>query len=178
MFQERWLHSRESKWQLRLLLATLCFSAYFLLTACAQTGEQAEPSANSPQSQLPTITLQAGKNHIHSEVAKTPDQLSRGLMFRTKLGDNDGMLFVLEEGPAQFWMANTGIPLSLAYLDREGKILEIHDLVPYDVHRVNSESQAVAYALEMNKNWFVLNHVGTGETIIPSGTTWKKIREQ
>jgi uncharacterized membrane protein (UPF0127 family) len=178
MFQDRWLHSRESKWSLRLLLGAIWFSAYFL-TACAQTGS-ADPDPTieeKAQPKLPTITLQIKKTHLNTELAKTPDQLSRGLMFRSKLGDNDAMLFVLEEGPAQFWMANTRIPLSLAYIDRDGKILEIHDLVPYDVNRTYSESKVVAYALEVNKNWFALNHIEKGETIVPIGTSWKKIRE-
>src|SRR5271170_6463479 len=91
-----------------------------------------EPNGGQPQS-LPTVTLHIGKAEMTAEVASTPEQQEIGLMYRTKLGDNNGMIFLLGTiNRAVFWMKNTLIPLSVAYIDKDGVILEIHDMQPAD----------------------------------------------
>jgi uncharacterized protein len=98
-------------------------------------------------------------------------------MFREKLADEEGMLFCLtREGTASFWMANTKIPLSIAYLDRVGKILEIHELKPLDLTRVPSQSDKVYYALEMNRGWFNLNKVKPGDVVKPAQGSLANLR--
>ncbi len=100
-------------------------------------------------------------------------------MFRTSLGDNDGMIFLLPKISTQeFWMTNTLIPLSIAYIDKDGVILEIHDMQPGDPNvpdanlpRTRSDSNQVAYALETNLYWFSLNGIKPGDKISPPPST-------
>ena len=135
--------------------------------------------AGTPQPTLPKVTLTVGSQHLSAEIARTPDELSQGLMFRTKMGDNEGMLFCLtQEGPASFWMENTLLPLSVAYLDRNGKILEIHDMQPLDTTTIRSDSDKVYYAVEVNQGWFTLNKIPPGEIFKTESTTLEKIRNQ
>ncbi|MCS7063396.1 MAG: DUF192 domain-containing protein [Methylacidiphilales bacterium] len=131
-----------------------------------------------PQAKLQTIKLRVGQAPlITAEVARRPGEMAMGLMFRKSLGDNEGMLFVFgQERRASFWMANTYIPLTVAYLDREGVILELHDLKPLDMTPVVSKSDRVAFALEMNRGWFALNGVKVGDRIVPEGTTWARLK--
>jgi uncharacterized membrane protein (UPF0127 family) len=138
----------------------------------------AEAMEGQPQAKLRTITLKVGQApRIVAEVARRPGEMAMGLMFRDSLGDNEGMLFVFErERRASFWMANTIIPLTVAYLDREGVILEFHDLKPLDMTPVISKSDRVAFALEMNRGWFKLNRVNVGDRVMPVNTTWAKLR--
>jgi len=87
-------------------------------------------------------------------------------MYRESLPENHAMLFVFE-GPRQasFWMRNTRIPLSIAYLDASGKILEIHDMQPFDETSIRSRSLAVAFALEVNQGWFRKQGIGPGDRV-------------
>ncbi len=143
------------------------FLVLSLLLAGFPLRAQEMPAQAQPA--LPAIDLAAGKAHVAAEIARTPQQMEAGLMYRTRMGDNDGMLFVL--GPpqqARFWMANTYLPLSVAYLDRAGKIVEIHDMKPLDRSETVSASQEICYALEMNQGWFSLNGVPAGVTLKPS----------
>jgi uncharacterized membrane protein (UPF0127 family) len=138
----------------------------------------AQTMEGKPQGKLATITLKVGKApRIVAEVARRPGEVAMGLMFRKSLGDNEGMLFIFErERRASFWMANTLIPLTIAYLDREGTILELHDMKPLDITPVVSQSDRVAFALEMNRGWFKLNGVKVGEKITPINTTWARLK--
>lgn len=134
-------------------------------------------AASEGQARLPVFEFSIGKTTINAEVARKLEELSAGLMFREKLGDNEGMLFCLtREGAASFWMANTKIPLSIAYIDRTGKILEIHDLQPLDVSRVPSQSDKVFYALEMNQGWFNLNKIKPGDLLKPAHGSLANLR--
>ena len=136
---------------------------------------------NASPAPLPTATLHIAKATATAEIAATPEQEERGLMFRTKLGDNDGMIFLLgAPQTADFWMKNTLIPLSVAYIDKNGVILEIHDMQPAnpnmpdaELPRTLSESDQVAYALEMNLHWFSLNGIKPGDKILPPPATLK-----
>ncbi len=133
----------------------------------------AEPTG--PQPPLPTIDLRIGPAHVVAEIARTPDQLERGLMFRPSMADNAGMLFVLgPENRAAFWMANTLIPLTVAYMDKTGRILEIHDMRPLDRTPVPSLSTKIAYALEVNQGWFELNRIAPPIAVRPAEGTFGK----
>jgi uncharacterized membrane protein (UPF0127 family) len=131
--------------------------------------------------ELPKTTLHVGKAELKTEIAATPAQEERGLMFRRSLGDNDGMIFLLP-GPqtAEFWMKNTLIPLSVAFIGKDGTILEIHDMQPGDPNvpdgnlpRTRSDSDQVYFALETNLHWFALNGVKAGDKITPPPGTLK-----
>ncbi|WP_202213220.1 DUF192 domain-containing protein [Methylacidimicrobium sp. AP8] len=122
------------------------------------------------------LRLSVGTGRLTVEVARTHEELSRGLMFRRSLGEDAGMLFLLpREGVASFWMANTTIPLSVAFLDRRGEILEIHDLQPLDTRIVSSRSARVRFALEVNRDWFSRHGVRVGQPVRPEGVSWEQI---
>jgi uncharacterized membrane protein (UPF0127 family) len=115
---------------------------------------------------LRTLTLIAGDKTITAEVADTDASRERGLMFRPSLPWNEGMLFLFARpARASFWMRNTRIPLSIAFLDRDGTILEIYPMFPFEERRVQSRSDAVCYALEMNQGWFRKSGVKTGTRV-------------
>ena len=102
---------------------------------------------------------------LYCEVAKTPQERARGLMFRKFLGENEGMIFVYPKPQIlRFWMRETSIPLSLAYVSSDGLIVEIHDLKPFD-ESIISSSIPVQYAIEVNRGWFQKNHIVEGSRI-------------
>ena len=127
-------------------LATRTLGALLLAAAAAhaQTGPQ----------KLPSIRINAGIHNITAEVAQTPEQRATGLMFRTDLGPNDGMLFVFEE-PAQqcFWMKNTVVPLAIAFIADDGKVVNVDEMKPRTLDS-HCSSKPVRYVLEMNEGWF------------------------
>ncbi|MDR1933544.1 MAG: DUF192 domain-containing protein [Spirochaetales bacterium] len=103
---------------------------------------------------LKTIKLDLAGAEFTVEVADTQETRARGLMFRKSLPENAGMLFVFErDGLQHFWMENTDIPLSLAYISRTGEIREIFDMTPRSRRTVSSGFSA-RYALEVNQGVF------------------------
>jgi uncharacterized membrane protein (UPF0127 family) len=124
---------------------------------------------------LPEKDLHIGKATLHTEIAANDTQREIGLMYVTKLPDNDGMIFLMPTvGPAGFWMKNTLIPLSIAFIDRNGVILEIRDMKAEDETPIRSASDQVAYALEANLHWFSLNGIKPGDKIDPAPATLGK----
>ncbi|MER2514373.1 MAG: DUF192 domain-containing protein [Nitrosomonas ureae] len=109
---------------------------------------------DSAQSRLPTVELTAGMHVIQAEVARTYDQQSTGLMYRRKMGINEGMLFVYEVPQIRcYWMRNTHIPLTIAFIDDEGVIVNLRDMQSRSEHS-HCSTKPVRYALEMNQGWF------------------------
>lgn len=116
------------------------------------------------QSQNAT-TLGIGDKIVNVEIADTPASRDQGLMFRQYLDDDSGMLFVFDDDDQRgFWMKNTIIPLSIAFLDSNGYILNIEDLIPHDCQSKYSNGPA-RYALEMNQGWFDINDIHQGDLI-------------
>lgn len=100
---------------------------------------------------------------LRAEIADTEQLRMTGLMHRRALGANDGMLFVFEsEQNLRFWMKNTSIPLSIAYIDCYGSIIEILDMKPFDTTVTYPSSRKARYALEMNRGWFGTNKIMKG----------------
>ena len=90
----------------------------------------------------------------------------RGLMFRENLGEADGMLFVYEEHQvANFWMKNTPLPLTLAYIDKESVIFQIEYLEPYDTVTPHWSTGEIAYALELKRGWLRKRGLGVGSKL-------------
>lgn len=121
---------------------------------------------------LPKVTLTIGKHKITAEVASTPEQRATGLMNRFSLQPDHGMLFVFERSePLAFWMKNTFIPLSIAYISADGKIVNIEDMKPQTEDSHWSKGPAL-YALEMKKGWFAERGIGPGAVVggVPGGT--------
>ena len=103
---------------------------------------------------LPTIELKAGIYRIQAELADTPKAREVGLMNRTSMPTNSGMLFVFEQKAGHcFWMNNTKIPLSIAFIADDGKIVNIEEMQAETTNN-HCPKAAVRYALEMNKQWF------------------------
>ncbi len=138
------LSRRVSTWRRASLLALgVVFGAMAAPVAAQQV----------PQS-LPTIRIGAGMYNIRAEVAARPDQRQIGLMNRRQMGTNDGMLFIFERADMHcFWMRNTFIPLSIAFLADDGSIVNIVDMKPQD-ETSHCPAKAVRFALEMNVGWF------------------------
>jgi uncharacterized membrane protein (UPF0127 family) len=103
---------------------------------------------------------------VRAEIARTDDERSRGLMHRKKLPDGEGMLFVFERDQIlSFWMKNTLIPLSIAYISSDGRILEIHDMIPGDLSPVRS-GRSARYALEVPQGWFGRAGTSVGDRLL------------
>lgn len=97
------------------------------------------------------------------EIARTDIQRNEGLMYRKTLEKNSGMLFVFEnERIMNFWMKNTYIPLSIAYIDRYGIIREIHHMKPLDTSLTYMSRNRALYAVEVNQGWFERNKITPG----------------
>lgn len=114
---------------------------------------------------LPRIALNAGIHRIQAEVADSPQKRQRGLMMREKLGPNEGMLFVFEDQAVHcFWMKNTPLPLSIAFIGEDGTVVNIADMTPFseDSH---CPSKPIRYALEMEQGWFAHKGVAAGQRI-------------
>jgi len=117
------------------------------------------------QDRLPAITLDVGGHAVRAEVADTPETRARGLMYRDSLGADAGMLFVYPAPErTSYWMENTSIPLSIAFVSAGGEILRIRDMEPFDRTSVPS-GRPVLYALEMNQGWFAAKGVAEGERV-------------
>ena len=117
------------------------------------------------EERFPVLPLTAGIHVIQAEVAMTEPQREQGLMFREKLGPNSGMVFLFGE-PAQvcMWMKNTLLPLSVAFIDARGKILNIEEMQPQTLNS-HCATGLASYALEMNKGWFAQKNIKPGTTI-------------
>jgi uncharacterized protein len=120
-------------------------------------------SVTNAQARLPTVKLWLGSQELVAEVARKPVELATGMMFRTNFAFHEAMLFLLPvRQRANFYMRNTLIPLSCAYIDDEGTILEIHDMQPKNETPILSADANVRFVLEVNRGWFETNHIGVG----------------
>jgi hypothetical protein len=121
--------------------------------------------AANAHAQASEITLSIAGHPLRAEVAASPDARSQGLMFRERMEANRGMLFVFPEATKQsMWMMNTLIPLSVAFIGPDGRILNIRDMAPQTLD-VHSSDGAAAYALEMNSGWFAQRGIGRGARV-------------
>jgi len=124
-----------------------------LVFGCA-AGKTSAQDLNKPNPTLKTVTLKSGAVEVVVEVAKTQIEQNRGLMFRKTLADGKGMLFVFPtDQKVSFWMKNTSLPLSIAYMGSDGTIFQILDLAPFSEEPRPSE-RSIRYALEVPQGWF------------------------
>jgi len=118
------------------------------------------------QPKLPSLRLWLGESELSTEMALTPIQQATGMMFRTNLDENAGMIFPLTSPQrAAFWMTNCPLPLTAAYIDPQGQILEIHELHANDATSVFSDAENIFYVLEVNQGWFARHHIEPGTTV-------------
>lgn len=117
------------------------------------------------QKPLPTITLTLNDYSVLAEVADTPSTRSQGLMYRQALEPDNGMLFVFDTPlKACFWMKNTQIPLSIAFITANGTISNIEAMEPFSLASI-CPTQPILYALEMEQGWFDKRSIQAGDTV-------------
>ena len=123
------------------------------------------PPLARAEAPLPVSHVKVAGHSLRVEVAATTEQRAKGLMYRDKLAKNDGMLFVFDE-PAYhaMWMMNTLIPLSVAFIDGEGHILNIADMEPKTVDPHMAAGPA-RYAIETNIGWFAERRIKAGDSV-------------
>ncbi|MDR2542158.1 MAG: DUF192 domain-containing protein [Treponema sp.] len=137
-----------------ILLLTLCFN----YNSCTSQKLPVQEIVIQRDGQLIAV--------VKAEIADTQETRQKGLMFRTNLPDGQGMFFVFENDQVlSFWMKNTYIPLSIAYITFDGRIVDIIDMFPRNETPVFS-SRSVRYALEVPQNWFSRAGVRTGDIVI------------
>jgi uncharacterized membrane protein (UPF0127 family) len=155
-------------WRVFLPLLLVC-------TACGARTEktdEAEITRAQPVLETKIINIHTASGMavpIKAELARTVRERQTGLMFRKELADGNGMLFIFENDAVHsFWMKNTLIPLSVAFILYDGTILELKDLHPRDLSSVHS-SRSVRYALEAPQGWFIRAGINAGDRLDLSG---------
>ncbi|MBS0610930.1 MAG: DUF192 domain-containing protein [Proteobacteria bacterium] len=142
-----------------LALALVCTSAW---------------AQESPQQDLPRVELTAGMHRIDAQVAASPQERQIGLMFRRDMPQHEGMLFVFEQPATQcFWMKNTRLPLTAAFVADDGSIVNLADMKPMteDSH---CSARPVRFVLEMNQGWFAKKGLKAGSRLV--GAPFKAAR--
>ena len=138
--------------------------AFFCLAnfSCAKNPSIKE-NKNLPQKNLTIRTSDGASVSILAEIASTDETRAAGFMFRKKIPDGTGMLFVYhDDSTLSFWMKNTPSPLSIAYIDYKGQIKDIFDMQPYNLNSVTS-SGFVRYALEVPQGYFARAGIKVGD---------------
>jgi len=139
------------------LLLVCCLALAWALPAAAD--DQGEPQ------DLPATTLRVGMHSIRAQLALTPLQRQIGLMYRRSMSNQEGMLFVFDvASPQCFWMRNTLIPLSIAFLADDGTVVNLADMQPLS-DESHCSAKPVRFALEMNQGWFARRGVKPGTRI-------------
>jgi hypothetical protein len=139
---------------------------YSILLCFVLMGTGLESCGKASRSGLTMVELTLGGQKVTVEVANTGPSRASGLMFRRELGENDGMLFVFKDSePRSFWMKNTLIPLSVAFLDAEGRIINIEEMYPQSLQS-HSSLGAAHFALEMNAGWFERHYLKRGDVVV------------
>ena len=118
--------------------------------------------AQEPQMNLPRVKLSAGMHLIDAQLARTTDERATGLMHRKEMPQHEGMLFEFEQASQQcFWMKNTLLPLSAAFVADDGTVVNVEDMQPQTLDS-HCSNKPVRYVLEMNKGWFATRGIKPG----------------
>ena len=142
----------------------MTFLKPFAVTVLALLLGTAAQAQDAPQ-KLDTVQLTAGMHLIQAQLARTPEQRSIGLMFRQAMPVNEGMLFAFEAPSQQcFWMKNTLLPLSIAFLADDGSIVNIEDMKPQTLDS-HCSAKPVRFVLEMNQGWFAKRGLKAGSKL-------------
>jgi len=135
---------------------TLIFILCFILSCSSQ---------KLPVQELPIERDGVEVALVRAEIARTQEERNKGLMYRKNLPDGEGMLFIYERDEVMsFWMKNTVVPLSIAFIASDGRIIEVRDMYPRDENSVHS-SRSVRYALEVPQGWFSRAGVQNGDVV-------------
>jgi hypothetical protein len=147
---------------LRKLLPNRSFQRTLRTLAVAVTFCGVAIAQDAPQLNLQRVKLTAGMHMIDAQLALTPEQRQIGLMFRRDMPQHEGMLFVFEQPATQcFWMKNTLLPLTAAFVADDGTIVNLADMKPQTTDS-HCSTQPVRYVLEMNQGWFAKKSLKAG----------------
>jgi uncharacterized membrane protein (UPF0127 family) len=147
----------------RMVLAALSLCG-FLMGSPTSARAQTQGLAGQPQ-QLATTTLRAGMHLITAEVARSPQEHAIGLMWRKEMPSHHGMIFVFPKSGVQcFWMKNTLLPLSIAFINDQGKVVNVDEMKP-QTEDSHCSAEPVRYVLEMNTGWFAKRGIKAGSLI-------------
>jgi uncharacterized protein len=126
----------------------------------------------APLTRLTFVNKDGSEVDLLVETVDTPEERSVGLMHRESMPENQGMLFIFEqEGKYTFYMRNTLVPLSIAFIEGEGAIVEIEDMQPLDDKTLHSPDEEYLYAIEANQGWFSRNGIAAGSEVRIARTT-------
>lgn len=168
-------------------------AAALLLAGCHRSGgatpeekpevaQTSVPYLDRAQPRLPTIKLWLGDQELKTEVARRQVEIYTGMMYRTNIAEEEAMLFVFP-GPDRrgFYMRNTRVALTAAYLAPDGTILELHDLTPFEEAPAWSSSTRIQYVLEVAQGWFQRHNISTGAIVRTSSASfpemdWRTLR--
>lgn len=137
-----------------------------ILLSLALTACQPEKKNLPPTNSQTYFPISIGGQELRLQLALTPAEQQKGLMFRQELAEDHGMLFLFERPDKRgFWMQNTRIPLDIGYFDASGHLLEVYQLFPYDETSVPSKSHEILIAVETNRGWYAAHGVKPGARI-------------
>lgn len=137
----------------------LCVAALLCIVLCA-CGDEPKPQ------RLPKKEITLGGRTIAVEVASSVETQRTGMMYRKEIGPDEGMLFIFSEAkPLSFYMKNTYVPLSIAFIRSDGQILNIEEMEPLSLES-HSSSAPCRYALEMPEGWFEKSGVKAGDFVV------------
>lgn len=148
------------------MMSSRTLHAFFGVIAClCALSCTAVFGQSAAQTQLPRVRIQAGMHLIDAQVAQTPEQRGTGLMWREQMPANEGMLFVFEHQSVQcFWMKNTLLPLTAAFVADDGRIVNLADMQPRTTHS-HCSLEPVRYVLEMHQGWFDKRGIKPGDAL-------------
>lgn len=139
---------------------------FLLLLAGSHLSHWAMAQDSSPQTDLPRVKISAGMYVIHAQVAASPMQRQTGLMWRKEVPEHEGMLFAFEQATIQcFWMKNTYLPLTAAFVKDDGVIVNLVDMKPLTTQS-HCSSEPVRFVLEMNQGWFARKGIKAGFRLV------------
>jgi uncharacterized protein len=148
--------------QLRATMPSMMNTALSALAALVLAAAAVPVCAQEPQTNLPRVTLSAGMHQIDAQVAQTIEQRTTGLMHRKEMPQHEGMLFVFDRPTIQcFWMKDTLLPLSVAFVADDGTVVNLADMKPLALDSHCSD-KPVRFVLEMNQGWFAKKGVKPG----------------
>jgi uncharacterized membrane protein (UPF0127 family) len=135
-------------------------------TSAVAGTQESLPFLTHAQPRLQTMKLYVGSKEVATELALKPVEIYTGMMWRTNMPEGEGMLFAFADAtPRSFYMKNTHVPLSIAYIDPEGVIQEIHDLHPRNEVPVPSTSESIQFVLEVPQGWFKRHNIVPGAVV-------------
>ena len=161
-----------------IVIAIILVVAGILWSATSEKPSTTNPPLNAPitfapvqhllhaQPKLPTIKVSVGSEEMVAEICREPVEIATGMMFRTKMAENEAMIFVFSNAePRNFYMRNCLVPLSAAYIEPDGKIAEMIDLQPGDERGVQSRTSNIQFVLEVPQGWFKRHSISNGVVI-------------